>query len=562
MNDEKNMLKTEKRGFPMLIAQDELWIPDAPAAIGEPLPADTAVGLNLVSLPYIGAALRRTWRLWCGLALLGVIVGAGYYKAAPPSYQASTSILLTNNPQTDPAEAMDNNKAMAESQPVAGLALRRLGLNESTGSFQKTYTATSVTAEILQMNVSATTSAEAVRRAGALATAFLDFRASLLQSQQQSVMAGLDDQISQAERHVTSLADQLSAAKSQYPQDNAKLSRLQNERTQAETALTTLQQTVSGTQATSQATMQSMLKGSRVLNAAAPVAHSRLKLALVYVVAGLIIGLVLGTVVVVIRALVTDKLRRRDDIAQALGAPVRLSVGPLAPKGRGIAIRREGRDPERDLRRVVTQLCRWIPGSSSGPAGLALVAVDNAPTVARVLVELAVSEASTGRRVVIADLSPGGDAARLLGTAESGVTTVTSGGTRLTLLVPPADDVAPLGPLRTSASMRGHAYDTSYVDASHAGAFADADVVLSVLSLEPAFGGEHLATWARTAVVLVTAGVSSAARIHGVGELVRLGKVTLAGAVLIGADKADESLGHEGGAPLAGATRSRTGDAS
>ena len=38
-------------------------------------------------------------------------------------------------------------------------------------------------------------------------------------------------------------------------------------------------------------------------------------------------GLVLGMGIVVIQALVSDRLRRRDDIAQALGAPVKLSVG-------------------------------------------------------------------------------------------------------------------------------------------------------------------------------------------------------------------------------------------
>jgi hypothetical protein len=35
----------------------------------------------------------------------------------------------------------------------------------------------------------------------------------------------------------------------------------------------------------------------------------------------------IGMAIVVIRALITDHLRRRDDIAEALGAPVGLSVG-------------------------------------------------------------------------------------------------------------------------------------------------------------------------------------------------------------------------------------------
>ena len=41
-----------------------------------------------------------------------------------------------------------------------------------------------------------------------------------------------------------------------------------------------------------------------------------------------IIGLVIGMVIVIVRALVSDRLRRRDDIAEAIGAPVKLSIGP------------------------------------------------------------------------------------------------------------------------------------------------------------------------------------------------------------------------------------------
>jgi hypothetical protein len=41
----------------------------------------------------------------------------------------------------------------------------------------------------------------------------------------------------------------------------------------------------------------------------------------------------------------------------------------------------------------------------------------------------------------------------------------------------------------------------------------------------------------------VTAGESSWTKIHGVGELVRLSGTRLASAVLVGADKTDETLG-------------------
>ena len=56
-------------------------------------------------------------------------------------------------------------------------------------------------------------------------------------------------------------------------------------------------------------------------------------------------------------------------------------------------------------------------------------------------------------------------------------------------------------------------------------------------------GAEYLATWASDAVVAVTAGQSSATRIHSVGELIRRSGTQLVSAVLVGADKSDETLG-------------------
>jgi hypothetical protein len=56
-------------------------------------------------------------------------------------------------------------------------------------------------------------------------------------------------------------------------------------------------------------------------------------------------------------------------------------------------------------------------------------------------------------------------------------------------------------------------------------------------------GAEHLATWATDAVAVVTAGRSSWEKIRGVAELIRLSGTRLASAVLVGADKSDESVG-------------------
>jgi hypothetical protein len=113
---------------------------------------------------------------------------------------------------------------------------------------------------------------------------------------------------------------------------------------------------------------------------------------------------------------------------------------------------------------------------------------------------------------------------------------VSAQGTDLTVIVPDPDDVVPVGPLQPS---------TGRIKAAEpvVAAGASADLLLTLATLDPSVGGEHLAGWAHSAVAVVTAGESTAARIHAVGEMIRLAGMSVISGVLVGADKTDESLG-------------------
>ena len=99
--------------------------------------------------------------------------------------------------------------------------------------------------------------------------------------------------------------------------------------------------------------------------------------------------------------------------------------------------------------------------------------------------------------------------------------------------------VAPVGPLGPRPRRQAQAQPPGKL----VGACASADLLLTLATLDPSLGGEHLATWATDAVVMVTAGRSSWTKIHAVGEMIRLAGTRLVSAVLVGADKTDESLG-------------------
>jgi capsular polysaccharide biosynthesis protein len=506
-------------------------------AATEDRPADVAPGL--VSLGFIVAAVGRSARFLFVMAVVGLLLGIGVNEASAHKYQATASVLLTLSPYEDSQSAPLNNTAIAETRAVAGLALNKLGLQQSVSSFLNTYTVTSVTDLIMNVTATAPSSNQAELEASTVANAFLQFRASEQQGEQNLVVQSLNQQTNQAKQRVSSIDAQISRVSGQVatPTQQSQLRSLRAEESGAANTLTSIQQAVTINQVTTQPVLTAALKGSQVLSVA-PLPHSKLKALITYAVIGLIGGLVLSLAIIIIRALVSDRLRQRDDIAYALDAPVKLSVGPLRAR-QGLRWPGRGAKQELDLRRVIARLQSALPRSTHGPAGLAIVAVDNAPVVARAVAALAASYASQGNQVVAADLSWGAHMAQRLGVKSPGAHVASQNGVNFMLAVPNRDDPAPVGPLRKVTSPPGPppGGDTPFAS------FASADVLLSLVTLDPALGGDFLATWATHAIVVVSAGQSSAEKIQGVGEMIRLAGTRLDSVVLIGADKGDESLG-------------------
>ena len=496
--------------------------------------ADAAAGL--VSLSFIGAAVHRRIRFWCSFAAVGVFLGLAIFVLAPPPYQASTSLFLTGDPTQNPVDSMQTDVALAQTRAVASRVVHDLGLSQSATKFLSTYIVVPTTDRIMTITVSAPTSSGALRGAATLATDFLSFRASQLKLDQRLVIQSLKQQIVQARQQLASdnLVLTRYIALPAASQQKAQLRNLRSTVARDSTVLIGLQDTVTNYPATTAQEIQ----GSQVINSATPVPRSRIRLPLQFVVAGLLAGLTLGLGIVVVGALVSDRLRRRDDVARALGAPVELSVGRIGAgllRRRGLAAARG-----RDVQRIVAHLRGLVPDGVGGAPALAVVPVDDAGAAALAVVALGLSCAEQGARVLVADLTEGGLAARLLRAGGRGVQQVRVGGQQLTLAVP--GELFPAGPLERAAGpaagrRRGPAGRELMA------AYAAADLLLTVATVDPAVGADHLGTWATDTVVTVTAGQSSATRIHAAAELIRLAGTRLVAAVLLDADKNDDSIG-------------------
>ncbi|MGH3265528.1 MAG: hypothetical protein ACRDNS_26440 [Trebonia sp.] len=513
---------------------EQLWAPLGLTADEEPLRPGPVGGL--VSLAFIREALGRAKWVWCVTAVFGLLIGFALYLRYPPAYHAQASVLVVDVQGADPEVQVLTDQSIAQSQPVAAEVVRQLGLRQSVASFQAAYSVTVVTPNVLTFNVGAPSTDGAVRRAAALASSFLQYRAQQERSQEQRQATLLNQQYSQAEQSLNAIEAQLGQLPTSglTSTQQAQLARLQSQAGNQRQIM----QIANTTATTNKAATETLVSGSYALNPARLVTQSRVKATALYLLGGLFGGLVVGLAIVIIAALLSDRLRRRDDVAAALGAPVRLSVGSLrVNRLLPVRPRRKARR-NRDMKRVIAYLHGAVSGSHRGPASLAVVAVDETQEIASAIAALAHSRASEGKLVVVADLSARQSLARLLGAKASGVHQVTRDGVRLQVAVPERDDIAPVGPLQDGPRAPWAQPDEAVVSAC-----ASADLLLSLVTLDPAMGGDHLATWASEAVAVVTAGCSSAERVHGVGEMIRLAGTRFKSAVLIGADRTDESLG-------------------
>jgi capsular polysaccharide biosynthesis protein len=493
---------------------------------------------GLISLRTLGQALwRRAW-LVCAAAVAGLAVSGCLFVFAPPAYQAASSILITNNPDLDPASQMLANVALAQTLQVAASALRKLDLHESVTSFAHSYTIAAPTDEVLQVTANAPSLAQAERLANAVAAGFMQYRAQLLQEGQQLDVLTLNQQITAESAKLAKITKQIAAvpATPKTAQRARKLKGL----LASEAALDGTLGALKYDETNYPLVTLSMIKGTAVLDTAAPVPPTRKRLELMTGVAGLVVGLVVGLGVVLISAAASDRPRRRRDVARALGAPIKLTIGKVH-RTRWLPGRPPlGADGGADIPRLVAHLGSSVRHAEGKPAVLAVVPVGNPRVAALGLVELATSSAREGKRVLLADLAPGVPAARLLKVSRPGVQFAGPETERVVVAVPEPSDRLPVGPIRSASQSVPRIKPGKALAAVH----ASADLLLTITTLDPTYGAEHLTTWTTDVVVVVTAGQSALVNLKATGEMIRLAGLRLVSVVLVGADEKDESLGN------------------
>ena len=506
------------------VLSEDLWGYALPLAEDRP-PDETPTGL--VDLGFIGSALRRSKRVWATLAVVGLLFGAGLFVHTKPSYQATTNVILANDPAQDAVTSVQTATQIAEEPAVGKLALQELGLPGN----KLPYSVFEIDPQVLAFSLSAPTAADAASQSQAVASAFLQIRSQEIQTLLTASVTAQAKQLAQLQNTVQTLSariNQLNAGQGSVT-ESRQLAAFEAQLSGAQNALSTLV----GQQATARVTAGNMTSGSKILSTSTPVpSHSSKRLMAEYIGGGLFCGLAVGLGIVVVGAVLSSRLYRRDDVAAALSAPVRLSV-LSGGKRKRTWIPGTGRAGarQRDVARVADYLRGRVTGSADEPGCLAVIALDDTGFAAEAVTKLVGLCTQDGKRVAVADLA-GGTLARQLGMNEPGLEKIAAAEGQVAVVLPDPGEVAPIGP-RGPRGSKGEL----------ATMYAACDIMVTLVVLDPAVGADHLATWAGVSVAVVTAGESSVLHAQAIGEMVREAGGQLAAGVLLGADKRDESLG-------------------
>lgn len=475
---------------------------------------------GLVTLRYVWDAVRRHVRLWVAIALLGLLVGSLVPVVLPPPSEATTRLLLSHREGVDTLQAMATDVKLVTTRTVASRVVEQLGLEESPDELLEQYDVAQVTDRIVEIYVRAPTGAEAKLLASTIANTFLEFR------------------VEQVKAHLRPMKAQLSAAQGDLTALQERIERQQEEPDVAtEARLGRLEDRVAQMRGRveDQRAARVLVSSSRILDQAALTPRSKLKTVVLDVATGIAGGLVVGLGLVILRALVSDRVWRRQLIADALGAPVAVNLSSIGRR-RGLLPARLNRSHrarvELEVQGVARHVRRLLGGSPGGDPALSIVALSDERTVAWLTAEVLRTLADADTRVLAADLSSGG---WLAGELEHA--------TGIDVFVPDSAERPPEG-----LSVSGEGSPTEELPAELLAAWDEADTIIVFTDVSLLQGLDHLSTWADEAVAVVSAGACTATRLRTTSELLTLAGVRLDSTVVLRGDRTDETAGIPGDA--------------
>ncbi|MFF4503766.1 Wzz/FepE/Etk N-terminal domain-containing protein [Streptomyces sp. NPDC001401] len=454
--------------------------------------SESSAATPLIDLQALVVAVRRRRRLWCAMALLGLLIGAAVAVLLPPAPAAVTKVLVAHQEDqpNDTGTLIRTDVQLLGTTRIADQALRSLKSPEKPEDFMRDYRGTGLSNNVLQIDVTGDTDAEAVARAKALADAFVADHAKRVRDIADAEAKGL---VAQRDRMQNELADVNKEIGGRSPDSDPKASAGMESLFARRAELTSRIADFSQRAEEARIGTPQLIAGTQIVDGPRAVRQSLPKAAVTNAVIGLVLGLFLGLALAAVGVVVADRPVLRRDIAANLGASV---IAELP--------RRSGRPWQRRRTRVArerltTSLARTVRGSAEP---LSLLELGCARSTSVIALSLARAVAADGP-VVVVDGLPGPQLAKHR--PKPGDPTVVSG-----------ERAATVSPQERRIGVGSVAPGTAWTDLQYLGT---------------------------QTVLVVRAGRGSAAWLHTVARQLAEQRIPVIGVVLIDPDPRDRTDG-------------------
>jgi len=284
------------------------------------------------------AALTIIWRkriLLVVLAIVGACGGVAYSVLRPPIPTARALVLLPPSSLTSsgtPTRDMKTEIVLATSQPVLSEAGRAVSPPISATTLAHHVVVTALSQDILQVQASASIASDAEALANAVAADYIRYVGTTDSTSTGQQVAGLQKESATLTHQIQSLQGQINVVSARLATENPNsasgqrdatlLGSLHNEQQQVTLVLDNVNSQIVATQLAGGASAAS----TRILQQATGVlAPSHLR-AVETGAIGLGAGLLLGLVLVLMRAKRARRLWRRSELSQAIGVSVLFSL--------------------------------------------------------------------------------------------------------------------------------------------------------------------------------------------------------------------------------------------
>ncbi|MER5888838.1 Wzz/FepE/Etk N-terminal domain-containing protein [Streptomyces sp. NPDC001941] len=361
--------------------------------------AESSASAPLIDLQPLVVSVRRRRRLWSTMALLGLLAGAALAFVLRPAPTAVTKVLVAHadDQPNDTGTLIRTDVQLLGTTQIAVKALKTLKSSEIPEDFMQEYVGTGLTNNLMQIEVTGATDADAVARAKALAEAFV---ADHLGRMRAAAEAEADALIDQRDRMRTELAQVNKSIGARTPDTDPKASAsvesLFARRAELNSRIADFDQRA----AEARTGTPRLIAGTQIVDAPRAVRHSLPKAVVTDAGIGLVLGLVLGVALAAVASVVADRPVLRRDIASHVGASV-IAELPRTPRWSPRLWRRRRTRVARE--RLTTTLVRTVRASAEP---VSLLELGCARTTGVLALDVARAMADQGP-VVVVDGLPG-----------------------------------------------------------------------------------------------------------------------------------------------------------